>query len=129
MAICEMKERFLPRALARRCRVPDGRLSSTRLRMVLYSTTGADAASHATESLDYYKEIAAALVGSDEILLMGNGTGAGSAMTHLRDFLTARHADIARRVVGALTLDIEAMTEGQLLQEARTFFANSGERR
>ena len=88
----------------------------------LIHTEGVDRTSQATENLTYYKEIAAALAGAEEVLLMGNGTGASSAMTHLKDFLATHHAEIAEKVVGALTLDLEALTEDQLLREARAFF-------
>ena len=83
---------------------------------------GADKVARMPENLTYYKEIARALVGAEEVLVMGNGTGASSAMTHLTDFLTTHHPEIAEQIVGTLTLDLEALTEGQLLQEARTFF-------
>ena len=83
---------------------------------------GADKGARLPENLTYYKEIAGALVGAEEILLMGNGTGASSAMTHLTDFLITHHPEIAEKLVGTLTLDLEALTEGQLLQQARAFF-------
>src|ERR1700716_4233938 len=39
LAICEMNERFFPNAIARRWRVPDGRVSSTRFSTPLYAPT------------------------------------------------------------------------------------------
>jgi hypothetical protein len=88
----------------------------------LLHTEGVDRASRASENLAYYQAIAATLAGAEEILLMGNGTGASSAMTHLKDYLTTHHSEIAAKVVGALKLDLEALSEDQLLQEARAFF-------
>jgi len=85
--------------------------------------SGRDVGSREPENLTYYQAIAKTLVGADEILFMGNGTGASSAMTHMQDYLAKHHRDIADRIVGALTLDLEALTEGELLQRARTFFA------
>ncbi len=85
-------------------------------------TRGGDIESRAPENLIYYQQIAAALAGAEEILLMGNGTGGSSGMKHLQDFLATHHPEIANRIVGDLTLDLEALTEGQLLQEARAFF-------
>jgi len=82
---------------------------------------GADAAAHAAQNIAYYKEIAAELVDADEVILIGNADGASSAMHHLKDFLETHHADIAKKIVGALTVDIEAMTTGELLKEARAF--------
>lgn len=83
---------------------------------------GADAASRGAENFAYYKEIAATLTTADEVLLMGSSKGASSAMSHLQDYLTTHHADIARHVVGALTVDRESMTNGELLKDARAFF-------
>lgn len=88
----------------------------------LNHTKGEDATSRAPENLIYYQEIAAALAGADEALLLGHGSGASSAMAHLKDFLAAHYPATAAKIAGALTIDIEALTEGQLLQEARAFF-------
>ncbi len=83
---------------------------------------GKDVGARLPENLTYYQAIAKTLAGAEEVLLMGNGTGASSAMTHLQDFLATHHPEIAHRIVGALTLDLESLTDGQLLQEAREFF-------
>ena len=85
-------------------------------------TEGTDKASRAPENLAYYQEIAAKLAGAEEVLLMGNGTGASSAMTHLKDYLTMHDPEIAGKIVGALTVDVEALTEEEYLQQARAFF-------
>lgn len=74
------------------------------------------------ESSAFYATIAAQLVGAKEILLLGSGTGHSSAMNHFQDYLETHHKDIAARLVGALTVDLEALTEGQLLKEAREFY-------
>ena len=91
----------------------------------LQHSEGGDQTSRSPESLAYYAAISEALTGADEILLMGNGTGASNAMNHLNEFLETRHAPLAERVVGALTRDIEALTDGQLVKDAREFFAAS----
>ena len=91
------------------------------LRMLKH-TQGNNAEARAPESLAYYEAISKTLTGAEEILLMGSGTGASSAMTHLKDYLETHHKDTAASIVGALTVDIEALTEGQLLQEARAFY-------
>ncbi len=85
---------------------------------------GADKGAQLTENISYYKEIAGSLVGAEELLLMGNGTGASSAMNHLKEFLEKHHQEIAEKIVGCLTADLEAMTEGEYLKEARAFFQN-----
>lgn len=88
----------------------------------LKHTHGGNAGARAPENLAYYEAIAKVLTGAQEILLMGNGTGASSAMAHLKDFLETHHKETAQNIVGALTVDLEALTEGQLLHEARTFY-------
>ena len=90
---------------------------------LLKHADGPDAEARGPENLEYYKEIAAALAGAGEVLLMGSGTGSSSAMTHLQDFLKTHHPEIEGRVAGLLTVDVEALSEGQLLQEARAFFS------
>ena len=85
-------------------------------------SAGGDISSRLPENRTYYKAIAETLPGAGEILLMGHGTAGGSAMGHLEDFLATHHPEIAKKVVGTLTRDVEALTEGQLLQEARAFF-------
>ncbi len=88
----------------------------------LKHTIGADAASRSIENFAYYKEVTEHLAGADQILIMGNGTGSSSAMKHLSDYLDTHHKEIANRVVGTLTVDIESLTEGELLHKARTYF-------
>ena len=78
------------------------------------------------EDQTYFARIAETLTGGEELLLMGHGTGAGSAMIQFESFLTTHHRGLSNRIVGTLRLDVEALTEGQLLQEARAFFAKVG---
>jgi hypothetical protein len=88
----------------------------------LQHTEGGDVAARSPESMVYYEAIAQALMGTDEILLMGNGTGASSAMLHLKDYLETHHAALARLVVGSVMVDVESLTNGELLAQARLFF-------
>ncbi|MBB6050792.1 hypothetical protein [Armatimonas rosea] len=78
----------------------------------------------ARESTAFYATIAPLLVGAKEILLLGSGTGHSSAMGHFMDYLETHHKETATHLVGALTVDLEALTEGQLLKEAREFYRN-----
>jgi hypothetical protein len=83
---------------------------------------GGDMTAHSPENLTYYEAIAETLIGADEILLMGHGTGSGNAMIHLKEFLKTHYLETANKIVGSLTTDVEAMTRGQMLHAARTFF-------
>lgn len=75
------------------------------------------------EDRTYFERIAETLTGVKEVLLMGSGAGVESAMARLEAFLATHQSDLAKQVVGTLERDVEALTEGQLLQEARAFFA------
>jgi len=88
----------------------------------LNHTLGGDMGSREPENTTYYEAVAKTLTDAAEILLMGNGTGGSSAMTHLKEYLGAHHPQIANKIIGTLTVDIESLTEGQLLQEAHAFF-------
>ncbi len=88
----------------------------------LIHTDGVDKASRAPENLAYYQAIAATLASAGEVLLVGNGTGSSCSATHFVDFLTSHYPEIASRVVGTVTLDIEALTEDEILQKARAFY-------
>jgi len=85
-------------------------------------TLGGDVTSRKPENTSYYQAIGKMLMGAEEVLLMGNGSGASSAMTHLKDYLVTHHFEVAHRIVGELTIDIEALTEAEILREARAFF-------
>ena len=88
----------------------------------LKHTIGADATSKSLENFAYYKADAEHLADADEILIMGNGTGSSSAMNHFTEYLESHHKEIAKLIVGTLTVDIESLTEGQLLKKARAYF-------
>ena len=44
-------------------------------------------------------------------------------MVYLVRYLTKHHGAIADRIVGAVIIDVEALTENQLLAQAREFYA------
>lgn len=72
----------------------------------------------------YYEAIAAELAPAAEILLIGHGVGKGNSMIALVQHLERHHADVARKVVGAVDENIVAMTEPELLAVAREWFDN-----
>jgi len=61
-------------------------------------------------------------VPSGEILIFGHGKGSSSTMAQIIRYLTKHHEGIAERIVGALTVDVEALTDNQLLAEAREWY-------
>jgi hypothetical protein len=78
------------------------------------------------ERKSFYEAIAATLRGADQILIFGSGTGESSAMEQLLANLKHHHGDVAKHVVGSIVVDTHHQTEGQLLAQARDFFASKG---
>jgi hypothetical protein len=75
----------------------------------------------------FYEAVVKTLQGAEAILIFGSGTGARSAMAHLVAELKSRHGKLAQRIVGAVVLDQQHLTEDQLLAAARTFYAKPAE--
>jgi hypothetical protein len=73
----------------------------------------------------FFEPIAQALVGADQILIFGTGTGMGSEMDQFVAWLGIHHAALAQRVAGSLTVDEHHLTESQLIAKAREFFARA----
>ena len=76
------------------------------------------------ERKSYYEAVAKTLRGAGQVLLFGSGTGKSSAMDQLVADLTAHHPDVAKTVVGSVVVDAHHTTEGQLLAQARAFYAD-----
>jgi hypothetical protein len=75
------------------------------------------------ELKSFYKAIAHSLRDAEQILIFGSSTGASSAMDYLVDELNQNHPDIAKRIVGAIVVNKQHMTENQLLAQAREFYS------
>jgi hypothetical protein len=74
------------------------------------------------ELKSFYEAIAHSLKDAEQILIFGSSTGASSAMDYLVDELNQNHPDIAKRIVGAIVVNEQHMTEDQLLAQARAFY-------
>jgi hypothetical protein len=66
------------------------------------------------EETSFYEEVAAALVSTQEIVLVGHGVGKSSAVEVLLNYLKSHHADIARRVTKVDVLDLSALSEAEI---------------
>jgi hypothetical protein len=75
------------------------------------------------ELKSFYEAIAQSLEDAEQILIFGSATGSSSGMAYLLAYLKEHHSDIAMRVVGAIVVDEQHMTEDQLLAQARVFYA------
>ncbi|QEL20488.1 hypothetical protein [Limnoglobus roseus] len=80
------------------------------------------------ERQSFYEAIAKTLAGADQVLLFGSGTGKSSAMEQLLADLTRHHAEVAKRVIGAVVVDAHHATEDQLLAHARDFYTEFNRR-
>lgn len=78
------------------------------------------------ERKSFYESIAKTLLGADQILLFGSGTGRSSAMEMLLADLKAHHQDVAKKIIGSVVVDAHHTTENQLLAKARDFYAEFG---
>jgi hypothetical protein len=92
----------------------------------LHHTAGHFQGQRAPEDPQYYADIAALVQDAGALLIFGNGTGASSAMMHLVRYLTKHHVETADHIVGTVVVDVEALTENQLLAEARDFYQGIG---
>jgi hypothetical protein len=75
------------------------------------------------ERKSFYEAVARTLRGAEQVLLFGSGTGRSSAMDMLLADLKEHHPDVAAKVIGAVVVDAHHTTEGQLLAQAREFYA------
>jgi hypothetical protein len=75
------------------------------------------------ERKSFYEAIAKTLVGAEQVLLFGGGTGRSSAMEMLLADLKSHHPDLAGKIIGSVIVDAHHTTEGQLLAKAREFYA------
>jgi len=75
------------------------------------------------ERKSFYEAVAKTLLGAEQVLLFGSGTGRSSAMEQLLTDLKDHHPDVAGKVIGAVVVDAHHTTESQLLARARDFYA------
>ena len=71
----------------------------------------------------YFTPVANALQEAGQILVFGSGKGTSCEMDQFVAWATVHDADLARRIVGTVIVDGHHLTQGQLLEKARAFFA------
>ena len=72
----------------------------------------------------YFEPVARAMADPGSILIFGTGTGMGSEMEQFITWFKLHHGDAAKRIIGAVVVDENHLTEGQLLAKAREFYAH-----
>jgi len=83
----------------------------------IHRKAGSIASGHAPDDHDFFDDIAAALVGTREVLI----AGPGNAKTAFESYIKDKHPLLAGRVVGVEAMDHP--TDGELLASARKSFA------
>lgn len=88
----------------------------------LHSVTNDANGTRLPEDAIFYAAIVDALVGADRVLFFGSSTGAASAMEHLVNDIKKHHPLLAARVIGAIRLNTQHLTQDQMLAQARRLF-------
>lgn len=91
----------------------------------LHSVTNDANGQRNPEIKSYYEAIARILSGAEQVLILGSGTGAASALEQLVSHLAQHEKQIASRVIGAVAVNEQHMTENQLLAKARELYATA----
>jgi hypothetical protein len=71
----------------------------------------------------FYAAVAGSIPPASEVLLVGHGKGKANAMLSFVQYLERHEPAVARRVVGAMTSNLEAMTEGEILAASREWWS------
>lgn len=72
----------------------------------------------------FFEPVAAVLSGAGKILVFGSGAGKNGEMEQFTLWLAQHRPEIAKRVVAAVVVDEDHLSEAQLLAKARAFFGN-----
>lgn len=72
---------------------------------------------------EYFEEISRLLSPAKEILLVGHGKGKANEMLQLVQYLERYHADTARKIVGAVDTNLESLTDAEILDFSKDWFA------
>lgn len=70
----------------------------------------------------YYEAISRVLAPAGEILLVGHGKGKANWMVKFVQHLERHHKDVANKIVGAVDINLPAMSENEILAAARDWF-------
>lgn len=70
----------------------------------------------------FYEEIAQAIAKAPQILLLGHGKGKANTMAKFVQFLENKHPQLAPKVVGMLNINLQALTEPEILALSRDWY-------
>lgn len=74
------------------------------------------------EATSFFKPVAEALQVAAEILIFGTGTGTSNEMDQFTVWLNKHQPELAKRIIGAVVVDEQHLTDDQLLARAREFY-------
>jgi hypothetical protein len=75
------------------------------------------------EPNSFFEPVAKALQAAGPILIFGTGTGMSNEMDQFNAWVKIHHPALAGRIIGSLVVDEYHLSEGQLLEKAREFYA------
>ncbi|MEO6004668.1 MAG: hypothetical protein ABIZ04_14870 [Opitutus sp.] len=76
------------------------------------------------EPTSFFEPVAKVLQVGGQVLIFGTGTGKSSAMDQFVSWMKLHHSETAKRIMGSVVVDESHLTDGQLLSQAREFYAN-----
>lgn len=68
---------------------------------------------------DYLSDLVSHLQGAEHLILISSDTGKANAGQAVADQLVNRHADLAKKIIEVITVDVKALTENELLKVGR----------
>ncbi|MEY2740130.1 MAG: hypothetical protein ACO26C_06670 [Ilumatobacteraceae bacterium] len=71
----------------------------------------------------YFEDVVARLGDAERLLLVGHGRGRSNMARAFMDHVGRRHRTVARRVIGEIEGDLSALTEPEILEMARRWYA------
>lgn len=72
----------------------------------------------------FFDVIAEHVKDSAEILLVGHGSGKANAVLRFIQFVERNNSEVAKKIVGAIDSNLNAMSENEILASAREWFEN-----
>ncbi len=72
--------------------------------------------------VQYFEGISLAIAPAAQILLVGHGKGKSNSMVQIIQYLERHYPATAKKVVGALDVNVKSLTEPQILSAARRWF-------
>jgi len=73
----------------------------------------------------FFEPLARALAPANRILIFGSGTGMASEMEQFVNWLAKHQPELSKHIIGSVTIDGSHLSDGQMLEKARAFYASA----